>query len=49
MKERSAKKLVILNRKAEKCMSRKKAVKLLKKWDKLEKPILIENDSHYPP
>ena len=39
MKERSAKKLVKLNKKAEKCMSRKKAVKLLKKWDKLVKPM----------
>jgi len=39
MKERSAKKLIKLNKKAQNCVSRKKAVKLLKKWQKLEKSI----------
>ena len=42
-------KLLKLNKKAEKCVSRKKAVKLLKKWDKLEKPIIVYAGPQIPP
>ena len=42
-------KLLKLNKKAEKCVSRKKAVKLLKKWDKLEKPIIVYAGPQVPP
>ena len=43
------KKLIKLNKKAEKCMSRKKAVKLLKKWDKLVKPMPYCEPFSIPP
>ena len=45
-------KLIKLQKKAQECVSRKKAVKILtkaKKWQKCLKPYPIENDSHYPP
>ena len=42
-------KLVRLNKKAQKCKSRKKAQKLLKKWDKLEKPIIDIAGTENPP
>ena len=35
--DKRTKKMIKLNKKAQKCVSRKKAVKLLKKWDKLVK------------
>ena len=34
---KTEKKLIKLNKKAQNCVSREKAVKLLKKWDKLVK------------
>ena len=46
---KAEKKLLKLNKKAEKCVSRKKAVKLLKKWDKLEKPIIVYAGPQVPP
>ena len=42
-------KLLKLNKKAEKSVSRKKAVKLLKKWHKLEKPIIVYAGPQVPP
>ena len=49
-------KLIKLQRKAQECVSRKKAQKILKKEDKvrgkmikLSEVISFENDSHYPP
>ena len=45
------KKLLKLQKKAQECVSRKKAVKILtkaEKWQKCLKPYPIENDSHYP-
>ncbi len=45
------KKLLKLQRKAQECVSRKKAAKILtkaKKWQKCLKSYPIENDSHYP-
>ena len=49
-------KLLKLQSKAQECVSRKKAVKILKKeskvrgkMTKMSEGILIENDSHYPP
>jgi len=40
MKKRE-KKRIKLNLKAETCLSRKEALKVLKKWDKFEKPIRV--------
>ena len=45
------KKLLKLQSKAQECVSRKKAQKILKKekkWQKSLKAYPIENDSHYP-
>ena len=49
-------KLLKLQSKAQECVSRKKAIKILKKeckvrgkMTKMSEDILIENDSHYPP
>ena len=42
-------KLLKLNQKAEKCKTRKKAKKLLKKWHKLEKPIIDVAEGKIPP
>ena len=54
--EKHERKLVKLAMKAQECLSRKKAVKILKKeskvrgkMTKMSEGILIENDSHYPP
>ena len=49
--EKAEKKLLKLQKKAQECVSRDKAVKILKKekkWHKFLKWYLIENDSHYP-
>ena len=50
------KKLLKLQKKAQERVSRKKAIKILKKeskvrgkMTKMSEGILIENDSHYPP
>ena len=45
------KKLIKLQKKAQECVSREKAQKILKKekkWHKFLKSYPIENDSHYP-
>ena len=54
--EKGERKLLKLQQKAQVCLSRKKAVKILKKESKVQEKmikmsegILIENDSHYPP
>ena len=54
--EKAEKKLIKLQTKAQECVSRKKAQKILKKEDKvrgkmtkLSEVISFENDSHYPP
>ena len=54
--QKHEKKLIKLSVKAQECVSRKKAVKILKKeskvrgkMTKMSEGILIENDSHYPP
>ena len=41
--------MIKLNKKAQKCVSREKAVKLLKKWHKLEKPIIDVAEGKIPP
>ena len=49
--EKAEKKLLKLQKKAQECVSRDKAVKILRKeekWQKCLKPYPIENDSHYP-
>ena len=54
--EKQEKKLIKLAMKAQECVSRKKANKILKKvskvrgkMTKMSEGIAIENDSHYPP
>ena len=54
--EKAERKLIKLQTKAQECVSREKAVKILKKeskvrgkMTKMSEGIAIENDSHYPP
>ena len=50
--DKAERKLIKLQTKAQECVSRERAVKILKKekkWQKCLKSYPIENDSHLPP